>query len=269
MPPVVSSKQCPQCRAMNVTNAVLCAMCSYRFPMRYDKRGQPIPVRGSTQQEKTVEAETVEVYKKQCPACSTIAPIDQAQCVTCGRVFRTTFVAPTPPPPPQELKTRAVGPNWIPPHNSPPSAYFAPDGPAGAPSNRHLLDECMRQYKMLTVWQCLAIVFYPTTIISLAILIWSIVQKPNLRRQVAGMGVDPVDWARNVDTWPIKTFLWMIGITIASISFIFVAGLAINAASPKPTYDDQNGQQQQYQQQNSGYGYPPPAQTYRNPYLRQ
>ena len=91
-------------------------------------------------------------------------------------------------------------------------------------SERFVLEECTRQYKTLTRLQVTALVFMfllipmgglllnlldgvtlglasvvVTVPISAGMLIWALTQKPNIRRRVAELGVDPAPWAAPMD----------------------------------------------------------------------
>ena len=91
-------------------------------------------------------------------------------------------------------------------------------------SERFVLEECTRQYKTLTRLQIGALVFMflliplgglfldlldgvtlgmasvvITVPVAAGMLLWALTQKPNIRRRVAELGVDPTPWSAPID----------------------------------------------------------------------
>lgn len=115
-----------------------------------------------------------------CRSCK--APINASDdfCPKCGAGQRISPVAqPQQPPAPQ-----------YPQHGVPVSHVQVPQ----ADRDRYQLEEMARQYKSLTYWGLVGLLFIPAYLLGVLIIIYVWIQKPTFRRKVAELGYDPEAW---------------------------------------------------------------------------
>lgn len=158
----------------------------------------------------------VSTHYKICPRCKTSTALTAAKCDTCGREFKTTFAANTPPddktdfgqypggssprlkpepgkrvPPPPQTHSRWGEARVHASVNGVSEPPLDPSATAAAASPHALaFGEYVRQYNSLNVWHFLGI-FFSLGLFGIAMLVYAIIQKQALRRRVAEMGTPP------------------------------------------------------------------------------
>ncbi|MGI4791315.1 MAG: zinc ribbon domain-containing protein [Janthinobacterium lividum] len=135
-----------------------------------------------------------------CVSCKKAVDPSWTNCPHCGSLQKLLAMSPLSMPQPVYIVQQVVNPQIV-------------------------IDECTKQYQNLNWLAFAGIFFVGAYFLGLGLIIFAVVQKPNLRRKVAELGVSPDAWEKPLRAQFVRLmvigFATLVVISVGTILFLF------------------------------------------------
>ena len=171
-----------------------------------------------------------------CRRCKSEIPTNLRYCGHCGHDQARPPETPrhAPEPLPRDIHQPPV--YRAPPKPAPRDLDSAPD---------YVLAECKRQYQNANVMLVIGAWCSPTLLL-IALFVYAIVQRNNIRARVAELGVEPGAWAAPMDKWLVFLCLLPILVMAGGFCLILIIGMLASLRHSAPASDPTPNQNTYY-----------------------